>query len=241
MSDNGDDVLQIGEAKVDGPVTGSAGAIGGNDNNNNTRTKPKESPQESRIGTNNNSNSHNSRPRTNRKRSTMDEENDTDEKADDEKIESPPLKRQRLNTRNSNNSNTNVNNSKDKSQESMSNLLQRIVKTTCGKCKFLEIKNPKTDALIVMAMESNIDLERFCGYLKEELNLFLGQPQVTVHECPQHLQEQLDSLEVSDISRAMVHGVIENNNLEAAVHSLVFLFNTSKYMLLFVVYLLPSL
>lgn len=208
-------------------VTGCTGVLGGNDNNN-TRTKPKESPQQSRIGTNNNSNSHNSRPRTNRKRSTMDEENDTDEKADDEKIESPPLKRQRLNTRNSNNSNTNVNNSKDKSQGSMSDILQRIVKTTCGKCKFLEIKNPKTDEMIVMAMESNLDLETFCGYLKEESNLFLGRPQVTVHECAKHLQEQLDSIEVSDTLRAMVHGVIEDNNLKAAVHSVIFAFNTSK-------------
>ena len=122
----------------------------------------------------------------------------------DTECEEPPKKRARI-----------ISNNLNKNGENESTM-ENLTISKCGNNTFIK---PFSDSFLEIAQESGADLHVFHQLLKEK-HIFIGSPQNHIHDCANHLRQQMEINKVTGVVATIVNNLIESGNLKGAATSL---------------------
>ena len=103
--------------------------------------------------------------------------------------------------------------------EEKQDLLNNIIDDSCGKYKFIHT-DINTDKFWVCLKDCGVNMDDMKRELSK-MNILFGTKEETVHECPQHLQMQINTLNLDDWLKDIAQEAIQTNKLHRAAACLI--------------------
>ena len=102
--------------------------------------------------------------------------------------------------------------------EEKQDLLNNIIDDSCGKYKFIHT-DINTDKFWVCLKDCGVNMDDMKRELSK-MNILFGTKEETVHECPQHLQMQINNWEMPQFVKHLIECLIDSDDLRTASNCL---------------------